>query len=293
MKKIFIVGSGRSGTNFLGKALQSALSAHNFVEQRYLWSGISPLSERITGYSTWRKVRIKRHFSNFSHGYSAVIDKTPGNLFRVASIVDLFPEARFIFVVRNPLDNIDSRRRLLMPEQSKLQSLLRLIRHLKTLIIRGNLPIDRLPAFITDQFLLLILRKYLNINLLGKMERVDDQVEAFRSGGNDAVFVNQLLKSEEEFRRLEDSQKIIMVRYEDLYLDTAKESMKISEFLSMSEEESTKFIKYIEENGRPETIRLNKNIQSTLPNLPSDWQSSLKEYMVRLEYESFDRDFFD
>ena len=126
MKKIFIVGSGRSGTNLLGKALESALGARNFVEQRYLWSGISPLTERSKDYSLRRKARIKRHFRKFSHGYSAVIDKTPGNLFRVSNIIDVFPDAKFIFVVRNPLDNIDSRRKLLMSSKSRFQKFIRL-----------------------------------------------------------------------------------------------------------------------------------------------------------------------
>ena len=99
MKKIFIVGSGRSGTNFLGKALESALEAQNFVEQRYLWSGISPLSERTADYSSCRKMEIKRHFKKYGQGCSAVIDKTPGNLFRVKNVIDVFPDAVFIFVV--------------------------------------------------------------------------------------------------------------------------------------------------------------------------------------------------
>ena len=152
--------------------------------------------------------------------------------------------------------------------------------------MRGNLPASRLPHFFIDQLFVGFLRIFFKNPFLGRMERVDDQISAFRFGGSDGSFVNQLLKSEQEFRRLESRQEIIMVRYEDLHFDAENESRKIAEFLSMSDEERFHLLTYIQENCRPETVKQQTHIGSVLPNLPSYWRLGLEEYMVSLRYKS-------
>ena len=107
-KPIFIIGMGRSGTNLLAKSLTYSLDAKNMYEQRYLWSGVNAYSEKVNSYSSSRSTAIHKHIDKHANGYKYFIDKTPGNLFRTQEILDIFPNAKFIFLVRHPFDNMFS-----------------------------------------------------------------------------------------------------------------------------------------------------------------------------------------
>ena len=123
-KPIFIVGTGRSGTTVLG----ATLSMHKHVgflnEPKALWHAIYPLEDLVGSYSRGKaKYRLEasdvtpsvyRAAHRLFGGYLAltssrrVVDKYPELVFRVPFVKALFPDAKFIFLVRNGWDTCQS-----------------------------------------------------------------------------------------------------------------------------------------------------------------------------------------
>ena len=123
-KPIFIVGTGRSGTTVLG----ATLSMHKHVgflnEPKALWHSIYPSEDLVGSYSRGRaKYRldaldvtpnVRRAAHRLFGAYLAltssrrVVDKYPELVFRVPFVKALFPDAKFIFLVRNGWDTCQS-----------------------------------------------------------------------------------------------------------------------------------------------------------------------------------------
>lgn len=281
-KPIFIIGMGRSGTNLLAKSLTYSLDAKNMYEQRYLWSGINAYSEKVNSYSSSRSKAIHKHINKYAHEYKYFIDKTPGNLFRTQEILDIFPNAKFIFVVRHPFDNMFSREKLLAPEQNRLS---RLFGHFLNMIKRGSLPLARLPFFLLDQLLLIFLRLYTKTPLLGKMERVSGIIESYAEGGEWRVYENQLMASLSLHTSLENKDYFLTIRYEDITLDHKLAVNKISEHLDLNDLESSNLLNYLEKNVRPITIgRWKDNSRLSRTDLQNSYYR-LEEYFKKFGYK--------
>lgn len=116
-KPIFIVGTGRSGSTLLGVLLSLHPDVGFLNEPKALWHSIYPL-EDLTGsygqnkasyYLTEKEVTDKirqnayRLFGSYLAitGSKRVVDKYPEMIFRVPFIQTIFPDAKFIFLVRN------------------------------------------------------------------------------------------------------------------------------------------------------------------------------------------------
>jgi hypothetical protein len=117
---VFIVGTGRSGTTVLG----TIMSIHNQVgflnEPKALWHSIIPKEDVIGSYSqndgffrlcakdASESVRISAHQIYGAYllmtRSKRIVDKYPELIFRVSFIKEIFPDAKFIFIVRNGWD---------------------------------------------------------------------------------------------------------------------------------------------------------------------------------------------
>jgi len=121
---IFILGTGRSGTTILGKLLSMHKDVGFLNEPKAMWHTIYPHEDVIGNYDRGEAnyrlneddvtVSIKQTAHKIFGGYllstlsSRVVDKYPELIFRVPFVRNIFPDARFIFLVRNGWDTCAS-----------------------------------------------------------------------------------------------------------------------------------------------------------------------------------------
>ena len=121
MKPIFIIGAPRSGTNILRDTLTSN---KNFVtwdcdEINYIWRYKSIFKKsdelKVKDITSEKRNYIRSQFENINNKSKTnskddifLIEKTCANCLRIAFIYSLFPEAKFIYIKRNPFDTISS-----------------------------------------------------------------------------------------------------------------------------------------------------------------------------------------
>ena len=123
-KPIFILGTGRSGTTILGIVLSMHREVGYLNEPKAMWHLIHPNEDIIGNYSQGHaKYRItagdatdemRRRAVQMFGAYltttrsERLVDKYPELIFRVDFVRALFPDARFIFLVRNGWDTCHS-----------------------------------------------------------------------------------------------------------------------------------------------------------------------------------------
>ncbi len=116
-RPLFIFGTGRSGTTVLGKILSMHREVGWLNEPKLMWHVALP-NEDLNGNYTGTPARyrltaedasaqVKQAMNNQYAAYlqttrnSRVLDKYPELIFRAAFIKELFPDARFLLLIRN------------------------------------------------------------------------------------------------------------------------------------------------------------------------------------------------
>jgi hypothetical protein len=106
----FIIGSPRSGTTILGEILDKHAQICQWYEPYFVWDRYfrrSPDDERKPEECT-QKIRhqIQRDFSRFRKkmGCELVVDKSPRNSLKIPFILKIFPQAKFIHILRDGRD---------------------------------------------------------------------------------------------------------------------------------------------------------------------------------------------
>lgn len=123
-KPVFILGTGRSGTTALGMALSMHREVGFLNEPKALWHSIYPHEDLIGSYDRGEARyrldsgdvtdEIRHHAHRLFGAYLAasfsrrVVDKYPELIFRVPFVKAIFPDARFLFLVRNGWDTCHS-----------------------------------------------------------------------------------------------------------------------------------------------------------------------------------------
>jgi hypothetical protein len=118
---LFIIGCARSGTTMLERLLARHRDVADWSEANMLWDPVGyywSMSRRETPplwvdpyafIGRWRKenalrgVEIRAAFGMFQTvtGKAFLLNKNPQNLFRIPDVLALFPEARFVHIVRD------------------------------------------------------------------------------------------------------------------------------------------------------------------------------------------------
>lgn len=123
-RPVFILGTGRSGTTILGVAMSMHRQVGFLNEPKALWHAIHPGEDVIGSYSkepgryrldagdaTPDVVRYARRlFGAYlaATGSARLVDKYPELIFRAPFVRAIFPDARFVVIVRNGADTVGS-----------------------------------------------------------------------------------------------------------------------------------------------------------------------------------------
>jgi hypothetical protein len=111
---IILFGNFRSGTTMLQEAISTHPDVVEWFEPTGLWLYADPgrSHDEFDENDATDKVKryIRNNFLKFQqqHGNRIIIEKSPHNILRIPYVRAIFPEARFLFIVRNPLSFISS-----------------------------------------------------------------------------------------------------------------------------------------------------------------------------------------
>lgn len=111
---IILFGNFRSGTTMLQKIIASHPSVVPLYEPVGIWLYADPSRDHdeFDDSDATARVRryIRRRFLKYQreNGNKIIVEKTPANILRIPYVRAIFPEARFIYIVRNPLSFVSS-----------------------------------------------------------------------------------------------------------------------------------------------------------------------------------------
>jgi len=111
---IIILGNTRSGTTIVQKVMATHPELAGWYEPRTLWLCADPgrNHDEFDESDATGKVKqyIRSQFLKYQkqHGNRTVMEKTPANILKIPYVQAIFPEATYLFVVRNPFSFISS-----------------------------------------------------------------------------------------------------------------------------------------------------------------------------------------
>jgi len=111
---IFLFGNTRSGTTIVQKVIATHPDVVGWYEPNALWLYPDPgriHDEFEVGDATDKAKRfIRNRFLRYQkqNGNRLVMEKTPQNILRIPYVHEIFPDATFLFIVRNPFSFISS-----------------------------------------------------------------------------------------------------------------------------------------------------------------------------------------
>lgn len=115
-RPIIVLGSGRSGMNFLGDTIARHPDLAIANEPRLIWKhGNDKLSDMMRPEDARPEViaDIRAQFANMirEQGKKRLVDVTPGNAVRLGFVDRVFPDCQFVHFIRDGVDNVLSMRR--------------------------------------------------------------------------------------------------------------------------------------------------------------------------------------
>lgn len=111
---IILFGNTRSGTTVVQKVMSAHPDVVAWYEPRTLWLCADPgrSHDEFDESDATDQVKqyIRKQFLKYQqeHGNCVVLEKTPANILKIPYVRTIFPEASFLFIVRNPFSFISS-----------------------------------------------------------------------------------------------------------------------------------------------------------------------------------------
>lgn len=270
-KPIFIIGIGRSGSTILGKVLSMHKMIGFLNEPKAIWfvidrrddiNGHFQLGDACYRFSEDDATPQKKEYANRIFGfYSAItgskriLDKNPEILFRIPYVKELFPDARFLLLIRDGWDTVNSivnwSRRERVNRNGYLADWWGLNRRKWKLMIEQLVPEEPLFNYCKDE-----------IRLFTREE--------------DMAAVEWIISMQEGLRCIERwPDSVLAIYYEDLIQSPIRELNKVIAFCELDPDDV--FVSYAKE-----TLILNKRY-SILPISPSI-QNAFEVTMHALNY---------
>jgi hypothetical protein len=224
---IILFGNVRSGTTILQKVVATHPDVVAWSEPVGLWLYADPRSGHDEFGEKDANDKVKRYIRNEflkyqqEHGNRIIVEKTPHNILRIPYVRAIFPEAHFLYIVRNPLSFVSSAELKWQQPATKR----RIVKRLKTT------PVTQvhhyLKRFFNEQWDKRILRrKYLSVwgpRYKGIQEDVKTQDLM-------TVIARQWSrassKAERDLALFEDSQ-VLRLKYEDFVQDPISDVERI------------------------------------------------------------------
>jgi len=270
-KPIFILGTGRSGTTILGAALSMHRDIGFLNEPKALWHHLFPCEDLIGNYTTGTAryrlgsgdvtADLIRSAHRIYGAYLTatfsrrVVDKYPELIFRVPFVKTIFPDAKFIFLVRNGWDTCHSidkwSKQLGIARDGEVHDWWGINNRKWDFLVQQVAAND--PDF---------------INIMDEIKRL--------SYHSDMAAVEWILCMKEGLKLMQNlPEDIIMIKYEDLTYEPEKTLSKIIEFCELPYD--SKFLNY--------SIQI---LSSSVPKKPfilhPAIESIFKETMNKLNY---------
>ena len=111
---IILIGNVRSGTTMLQRLFSMHPSLCTWLEPKPIWNYADPgrKYDRMDENDATDRVRrfIRNRFEKYQeeNGGKQIMEKTPSNIVRIPYVHAIFPESKFLYVIRNPLSQISS-----------------------------------------------------------------------------------------------------------------------------------------------------------------------------------------
>ncbi len=111
---IILFGNTRSGTTMFHRIFKLHEDVESWFEPRTIWMYGDPSrkNDQFTEVDATDKVKryIRKRFLKYQqkHGNRRVMEKTPSNVLRVPYVNAIFPESKFLYIIREPLANLSS-----------------------------------------------------------------------------------------------------------------------------------------------------------------------------------------
>ena len=111
---IILLGNTRSGTTIVQQVIGTHPEVVEWYEPRTLWLYADPGRHHDEFDESDATDKVKRYiraqFLKYQkqHGNRIVMEKTPANILKISYVRAIFPEATYLFMVRNPLSFISS-----------------------------------------------------------------------------------------------------------------------------------------------------------------------------------------
>ena len=107
---VILIGAARSGTTLLGELLSQSPEVAYWLEPKYIWRYGNPSAKDDIRTKAEATQKVKHYIYNtfLKHknkkAKDIFIEKTPSNVFRIEFINEIFPNAKYVHIIRDGRD---------------------------------------------------------------------------------------------------------------------------------------------------------------------------------------------
>ncbi len=286
---IFLIGNVRSGTSMFHDIFNLHNDVESWYEPRTIWVYGAPgrqhdrFSEEDATKGVKRYIRKRFIKHQKSHANRRIMEKTPSNIMRIPYVESIFPESKYLYIIREPFANLSSAEIRWKFESNWHHLWVRFLECPKTQIPHY------LKRFLVDRYRHYILRKeYFSIwgvryaGIYNDLKKISLEELICKQ------WVACSKQAEEDFAKIDPS-KIMAIRYEDFVENPVEMYRKIAEHfnLELTEKVETQINNMVDSGRQEKWKRLDKDVlKRCLPILKDEMEkhgydtSSIEQFLA-------------